>query len=395
MPEALAQSLVCSVFQRIENGQLILRLPKGGERHFGDPARGPTVRVDVLHPRFFRRVCLGGDIGFGDAYLHGDFETDDLTELLRLFVRNPALARDDAVGTSFLVRGLHRLLHAWRRNSVRNSRGNIMAHYDLGNDFYRRLLDASMIYSCAVFQDPQDCLNTGQHRKLDTVADLADVQPGDRLLEIGCGWGGFATRIAGQRGARVHGITLSPSQLAWARRQADEAGVGDRVEFELRDYRHLEGRYDRIASIEMLEAVGPQYLGAYFARCAAALRSGGRAALQVITIPDARYAAYRKSCDWIQKRVFPGGFLPSLGALQEAVRESPSLVLEQVSSIGSHYARTLQEWRARFHRHWPEIREWPGFDDRFRRLWDYYLSYCEAGFSTGFIDVHHLTLRAR
>ena len=388
-----AQNIVLSLLSKIENGRLILSLPGGDTREFGDAAKGPDVRLEVLRPRFFTRVCLGGDIGFGEAYMHGDFETDDLTGLLRLFILNPGLTRDDAVSTSGFVRIFNRMLHWMRRNSVRNSRGNIMAHYDLGNGFYSRFLDPSMTYSCAVFESDADCLTTGQHRKLDAIADLADVQPGDRLLEIGCGWGSFAARTARERGASVDGVTLSPSQLEWARRHAGESGVADRVNLRICDYRNLEGTYDRIASIEMLEAVGPQYLNAYFGACGRLLKPGGRMALQVITIPDERYESYRTSCDWIQKHIFPGGFLPSLGAIRKAVKESSNLVIDRVIPIGDHYARTLAGWRQRFHAHWPEIQSL-GFDTLFRRMWDYYLSYCEAGFSTRFIHVLQIGLKA-
>ena len=393
MLASTAQNIVLSLLAKIENGRISLSLAGGQIREFGDPAKGPSVCVHVLRPRFFTRVCLGGDIGFGEAYMHGDFETDDLTGLLRLFILNPGLTRDDAVSTSRFVRVFNRMLHWMRRNSVRNSRGNIMAHYDLGNGFYSRFLDPSMTYSCAVFENEAECLTTGQHRKLDAIADLADVQPGDRLLEIGCGWGSFAARTARGRGASVEGVTLSPSQLEWARRHAEESGVANQVNLRICDYRHLEGRYDRIASIEMLEAVGPQYLPTYFGACGRLLKPGGRMALQVITIPDERYDAYRGSCDWIQKHIFPGGFLPSLGAIQKAVKESSNLVIDRVIPIGDHYARTLAGWRQRFHAHWPEIQSL-GFDTLFRRMWDYYLSYCEAGFSTRFIHVLQIGLKA-
>jgi cyclopropane-fatty-acyl-phospholipid synthase len=391
MPLSPLESLVRAVFAKVRNGRLTFIKPNGDREEFGDPTLGASAELRVLNPRFYRRVALGGDIGFGEAYMHGDFETDNLTALLTIFIQNPQLTRDEAVSTSFLARGFNRMLHWMRRNTVANSRDNIMAHYDLGNEFYSLFLDPSMTYSCAIFDDGKPCLTSGQHRKLDAIAEIADVQPGDRVVEIGCGWGSFASRTASVRGAHVDGITISPSQLEYAQRRVRDDGVGDKVNLKICDYRHAEGTYDRLGSIEMIEAVGAEYLNSFFAKCSDLLKSGGRMGLQVITIPHARYDSYRRSVDWIQKHIFPGGFLPSEQAMAESVASSSKLRIDRIDQIGDHYGQTLRGWREKFHGNWDRIKTL-GFDDVFRRTWEYYLAYCEAGFTTRYIGVAQIGL---
>ncbi len=390
MLDQAIQGIVFRQFDRFTTGALSVTLPDGSVRTFG-PGGAPAASLRVLHPRFFRRLARSADIGFGEAWQNGEIDSPDLVELLRFFIANRPSAVDAPIRLSFVGRAFNRLRHLARRNSLANSRRNIQAHYDLSNDFYRRFLDPTMMYSGAVFTSPEQSLHDAQLNKIGELIGMADPQPGDRLLEVGCGWGGFALEAARRTGCSVHGLTLSDAQLALARERVAEAGLSGRVNLEIRDYRRLDGVYDRLASIEMLEAVGHEYLDTFFHTCGNALKSGGRFALQVITIPDARYDAYRRGTDWIQKHVFPGGHLPSVGAITDSVRRVSRMAIERVEEHGQDYVRTIQHWRESFQRNWGEIKTF-GFDDYFRRTWDYYLAYCEAAFGTGQIHLHQFEL---
>jgi len=294
-------------------------------------------------------------------------------------------ALDKTMRGAALFRWTNRLRHWLRPNSRRGSRANIVSHYDLGNDFYRLWLDPKMIYSSALYADGETDLAAAQAQKLARIGDLLALEGGEQVLEIGCGWGALAESLAQSRGAKVTALTLSPSQLRWAKDSAAAQGVGDAIDYRLQDYRDVQGSFDRVVSIEMIEAVGEAWWPTYFATLARALRPGGRAVLQAITIADDRYESYRKAPDFIQRHIFPGGFLPSKSAFAEQV-ERAGLRLRASECFGASYARTLAEWRRRFHANWREISA-QGFDERFRRLWDYYLCYCEAGFAEGAIDV--------
>ncbi len=366
-------------FERLERGVLWLRLPDGDLRAFGDDPTGPTALLAVHEWRFFSRLVLGGDTGAGESFMDGDWSSPDLVALVRLF-----LANESALELRGFSGGLRRLadraLHLTRRNTRRGAKRNIRAHYDLGNDFYRLFLDPSMTYSAAVFPSEEASLEAAQREKYRRLADRAGVRVGDHVLEIGCGWGGFAEYAAGELGCRVTGITLSLEQAAFARERMARAGLDDRVEIRVVDYRDLDGRFDAIVSIEMLEAVGHEWLGEYFATCDRLLAPGGRAAIQVITIPDQIYDRYRRSSDWIRKHIFPGGHLPSLGAMQRAIADRSSFVVEQVENIGLHYAETLRRWRLAFMRRLDEVQAL-GFDQRFVRMWEFYLGSCEAAFA--------------
>ncbi len=366
-------------FERLERGVLWLRLPDGELRVFGDDPTGPAAMLAVHDWRLFTRLVLGGDTGAGESFMDGDWSSPDLVALVRLF-----LANESALELRGFSGGLHRLadraLHLTRRNSRRGAKRNIRAHYDLGNEFYRLFLDPSMTYSAAVFPSEEASLEAAQREKYRRLADRAAVRPGDHVLEIGCGWGGFAEYAAGELGCRVTGITLSLEQAAFARERMARAGLDERVEIRVVDYRDLGGRFDAIVSIEMLEAVGHEWLGEYFATCDRLLAPGGRAAIQVITIPDQIYDRYRRSSDWIRKHIFPGGHLPSLGAMQRAIADRSSFVVEQVENLGLHYAETLRRWRLAFMRRLDEVQAL-GFDERFVRMWDFYLGSCEAAFA--------------
>ena len=377
--DRLARRVVLARLERLEHGRLWLREPDGSVTAYGAPDGEPSAALNVRSWRFFSRIATGGDIGAGESYMDGDWSSPDLVGLVRLFLANEAvLDRPTAAGSA--ARLADRLLHLARRNTRAGSRRNVRAHYDLGNDFYDLFLDETMTYSAAVFAAPGEDLAAAQRRKLLLMAEKAGLRPGDHVLEIGCGWGGFAELAATELGCRVTGVTLSQEQAAFARERMRRAGVVERVEILVTDYRDLSGSYDAIVSIEMLEAVGHEYLDDFFAACERLLAPGGRAALQVITIPDQIYDRYRRSTDWIRKHVFPGGHLPSLQAMQDAIARRTSLIVDDVENIGIHYAETLRRWRGAFLRRLDAARGL-GFDDRFLRMWEFYLASCEAAFA--------------
>jgi len=365
-------------------GHLRVVTPGGGSLVFSGDEAGPSATISLKRWRALRRVLSAGDIGFAEGYLDGDWTTADLAALIRVAVRNLKVL-DAAMRGAALVRWTNRLRHMLRPNSKRGARANIVQHYDLGNDFYRLWLDPTMVYSSAIYDPGETGLEGAQARKIARVADLLDVRAGERVLEIGCGWGALSEHLAHERGARVTALTLSPSQRQWALESAASRGLADKIDYRLQDYRDVEGVFDKIVSIEMIEAVGAAWWPAYFRKIASALRPGGRAVLQAITIADDRYESYRRAPDFIQKYIFPGGFLPSKTVLGEQIQRA-GLRLAGSECFGMSYALTLAEWRRRFHAHWPAIAA-QGFDDRFRRMWDYYLAYCEAGFAEGAIDV--------
>ncbi len=379
------------VLAKLRHGCLHLVLPDSTVLTFGGELPGTHAEIRVRDWRFFTRVLVGGDVGLGESYTDGDWDTDDIAAVIAVFIENMGEFDDREVWWSRPARFLNGIRHRLRPNSRPGSRKNISDHYDMGNGFYSKFLDATMMYSCALYRDPGDTLEQAQRHKIRAMIGKADIGPDHHVLEIGSGWGGFAIEAARQTGCRVTTVTLSREQLEWARRSVAEAGLADRVEVRLCDYRDLEGQYDRIVSIEMLEAVGHKYLGTFFRTCDRLLKPGGVLALQVITIPDQRYEAYRRGCDWIQKHIFPGGFLPSLGALCEAMRDHSGFVVENLDNVSTHYAQTLRDWRARFVGNWNSIREL-GFDDRFARMWNYYLSYCESGFAHRALGVLQLVL---
>ncbi|TKA90095.1 class I SAM-dependent methyltransferase [Guyparkeria sp. SB14A] len=341
------------------------------------------------HPaRLFSRIARLGDIGIAEGFIEGDFTTDDLTSLLEIGARNvEAIGHDLRPG--FWARLGHRIQHALRANHRRGSRRNIAAHYDLGNDFYRLWLDESMTYSSALFAEPDESLVTAQQRKYDRLLDGLGAKPGDRLLEIGCGWGGLA-ETAARRGLHLDGLTLSTEQLAWGRERLAAAGLDDRARLHLTDYRDQGGRFDHIVSIEMFEAVGERYWPTFFQTVYDRLKPGGRAAIQVITIDEDAFEAYRREPDFIQLYIFPGGMLPSVERFH-AGAERAGLTVRETQRFGHDYARTLARWRERFDAVEPQL-EALGFDHRFRQTWRYYLAYCEAGFLADRIDVAQVIL---
>lgn len=370
-------------------GQITIVAPAGNTVVLRGREAGYHATIVLHRWRAIRRLLTGGDLGFAEAYIDGDWSSPDLIGLLELAMRN-AEAIDGKLRGVAPIRLAHRLRHLLNANTPRGSRRNISFHYDLGNAFYERWLDPQMIYSSGLYRHGGQTLEEAQEAKLGRIVELLAPAEGDAVLEIGSGWGALALRLARLR-TRVTGLTLSAEQLTWARDRAAEAGAAAHCTFELEDYRKITGRFDRVVSIEMLEAVGERYWPTYFAKLRDLLAAHGTAVLQVITIDEKRFEHYRRTTDFIQRHVFPGGMLPTKSAI---VREADAAGLEVVGSetFGESYDWTLGEWRRRFLRAWPAI-EQLGADLPFRRLWDYYLCYCAAGFRTGAIDVGLYTLR--
>jgi len=390
---ALRPSILESLFARalkgIKGGSLRISFPSGAQVLVGDTTF-PLLELDIQQRAFFGKVFSGGSVGFGESYVDGDWETPDLTGLLSLLAKNQPNVGPLRRGLSLLTRQMNRLYHSGRRNTLAKSRENIQEHYDLSNEFYARFLDRGMTYSSARFKSYYDTLEQAQSRKIEHMLDLAGVSDGQHILEIGSGWGSLALAAA-QRGCRVTTITLSEAQYQYAKKCFEQAGVSELVDIRLQDYRDLEGRFDAVLSCEMIEAVGKEYLPSYFETVQRSLKPGAKAVIQAITIPDARYKAYSKSCDWIQKHIFPGGHLPSPGAIEECVRKAGGMTVLSMDKFGKDYAETLGRWAKAFNRNWRKI-EPLGFDESFRRKWNYYLSYCEAGFDNELIDVEHIVL---
>mgnify|MGYP002378253009 CR=1 FL=1 len=362
-----------------------------GRRHTvsAGNGRGPCAKLRIVRTRALRRLLVGGDLAFAEAYIDGDWTTPDLTALIELALVNE-VAAGVSFEASFLLKLVERLRHLSRWNTRSGSRRNIAHHYDLSNTFYSLWLDKSMSYSSALFSADDQSLSEAQAEKNRRLAGLLDLRPGLSLLEIGCGWGEFALMAARDYGCRVTAITLSRAQYEYTCSRVADAGLGDQVAVRLQDYRDVDGCYDRIASIEMFEAVGERYWARYFASLGGRLNAGGSAALQIITIEERRFETYRRRPDFIQKYIFPGGMLPSLPALRREIDQA-GLRLTDTFMFGADYGRTLALWQHRFQTAWPEI-QGLGFDARFKRMWEYYLAYCEAGFRTGSIDVGQFRL---
>ena len=382
-------AVLCTFAKQIQCGKLTLILPSGVTRQFTGDESGPVGVMTIHRPRAVRKLLLGGSMGFAEAYMDGDWSSDDLTGLLELAVRNQAVWRNALRGNA-LVTGLARIGHWCRPNSRRGSRRNIAAHYDLGNEFFQSWLDAGMTYSSGLFTNSNESLDQAQLRKFDRLIELLQISPQDHLLEIGTGWGQFALYVSRRVGCRVTAVTISKAQYAECRRKLALSGLSSGVEFRLQDYRDIQGQFDRIVAVEMIEAVGEKYWPVFFDQVRQLLAPRGRAVLQAITISDEAFEGYRRQVDFIQRYIFPGGMLPSRRRLTELARDVGLSWLSDFSH-GGDYARTLACWAGRFDMAWPRIRAL-GFDERFRRAWQFYLGYCEAGFLTGRTDLIHVVL---
>jgi cyclopropane-fatty-acyl-phospholipid synthase len=387
--ERVAMAVLDRSLAHLESGTLEVQLPDGTLRSFGS---GPSVRMTIHDGRLFRRLATRAKLGLGESYMADEWDADDLVALFELLLYNA----DAAVRRHAKLR---RVLEARprpnRRNGLLRARRNIAYHYDLGNELFELMLDPTMTYSCAVFEDGGEPLEDAQLRKYRRICEHLHLGRDDRVLEIGCGWGGFALFAAAEYGCAVTALTISPAQARLARERIAAARLDHRIEVVEQDYRlHCRtnpGSYSRVASIEMLEAIGEKQFPTYFATIDRLLEAGGRACVQTILVPDARWNRYRKSPDWIERYVFPGCLIPSLGALATASASSSRLLIHEVDEIGPHYAETLRRWRESFHHHIDEVRAL-GFDRRFERTWDFYLAFCEAAFRTRALRDVQLTL---
>jgi cyclopropane-fatty-acyl-phospholipid synthase len=376
---------------RIEHGGLAIAA--GAARaHYGR-ADGLQARVEVRDARFWRALALRGSVGAGEAYAQGWWDSPEPAVVVRLFVRNRRVLGELEGGLARVQRALLAVAHALRPNSRRGSRANIAAHYDLSNEFFALFLDDTMTYSCGIFPHPGASLRAASLVKIERLCERLELGPGDHLLEIGSGWGAFALHAAEHRGCRVTTTTISARQHALASERVRAAGLADRIEVRLQDYRDLTGTYDKLVSVEMIEAVGHRYYGAFFRRCQELLAPHGRMALQAITIADDLYDEARRSVDFIQTHIFPGSCIPSVTALLAAASRTSDLRLERLEEIGPHYVPTLAAWRANLRARWSEARAL-GFPEEFLRLWEFYFAYCEGGYAEGQLgDVQMLFAR--
>ena len=384
-------AVLMSALSAMQRGRLRLVLPDGSERVFGGLGDKPDASITIKHPDFFRRCVLGGPVGFGEAYMEGWWETADLVAVISWFIANAdestVLEGSDRKSRRIgLMNFAHRVAHKLRPNSRRTSRRNIKEHYDLSNDFFALWLDPTMTYSSAYWDQPGASLEQAQIRKYDVLCRKLRLQPSDQVLEIGSGWGGFSMHAAKNFGCHVTTVTISQAQFDEASRRIALAGLSNKIDVLLQDYREMRGEFDKIASIEMLEAVGERYLDGYFAQCHRLLSRKGLLGLQYITCPDAQYKVLRRGTDFIQRHIFPGSLLNSIGRVNTALNRTGDLFLHDLDDLGPYYARTLHVWRENFHRVLDAVRA-QGFDETFIRKWDYYLAYCEAAFATRHISV--------
>jgi cyclopropane-fatty-acyl-phospholipid synthase len=386
----LSFKMAAMAMTNIVEGQIYVSLPDGRALAFKGQKPGKVATLLIKDFAFIKRVLSQGDIGFAEGLMAGEWDTPDLAALLEVFSENLDLMPRLMLGGPLWM-AINRFRHKFlKKNTKSGSKKNILAHYDLGNSFYARWLDPSMTYSSAVYDGAGEDLTTAQMNKYRALAEKVQLKAGQKVLEIGCGWGGFAEFAAREYGAHVTGVTISNEQHAYATERLAKAGLSHLTDIQLMDYRDIKGQFDAVVSIEMFEAVGEQYWATYFDKVNAVLKPGGAAALQIITIDERLFDEYRSRADFIQSYVFPGGMLPTVARLQKEV-ERAGLVWGQAGAFGLSYADTLAQWAKNFLAEWRHIREM-GFDERFRQLWRFYLAYCEAGFRTGRIDVGHFSM---
>ena len=377
--ERLSRGLLTKTMQGLQLGQMVLEQGSTSER-FGDLSQvALSGHVRVLSPRFYRRILTDGVLGAAESYLEGEWVSEELTDVFRVLLKNEHVIARFSSSLTWISSLRHRLQHFRNRNSRAGSRRNIHEHYDLGNSFFELFLDPSMMYSSAIFPNEQTSLEEGSMEKVDRACRQLQLKPTDDLLEIGTGWGTLAIHAASRYGCRVTTTTISDEQYRMASQRVAAAGLADRVTVLKRDYRDLTGSFDKLVSIEMIEAVGRRYLPGYFEKCSELLKDDGAMLIQAIVLPEQRYAGYEESVDFIQKYIFPGGFLPSISMMQQLVAEKTPLRMLALDDFGMHYARTLRLWNERFHEQLEAVRAL-GFDERFIRMWRYYLCYCEAAF---------------
>lgn len=382
-----ARRLAFSLLSDLQDAYLVIK--EGQEVfEFGERAASLQAQIQVHEPRFYRQLMLGGSIGAAEAWVEGNWHSPDLSAVIQLFARNVKVQDRFERRLAWLTTPWHRLKHRFNRNSLSGSRANIAAHYDLGNDMYRLFLDPLMQYSSAVFPTPDSSLDAAQEHKLHLICQQLELKPGEHLLEIGTGWGGLACFAAQHYGCRVTTTTLSAEQLKHAKARVEQAGLSEQVTLLLEDYRDLTGQYDKLVSVEMIEAVGHEYLPVYFQTLNRLLKPDGKLLIQAITIADQRYDLYRNGVDFIQRYIFPGGCLPSVSEMCRHLKEHTDMTLTRLQDYGQHYARTLNLWAARFQQLEPALKEL-GYSRDFHRLWAFYFAYCEGAFREGSIGLVH------
>jgi cyclopropane-fatty-acyl-phospholipid synthase len=392
--DRIAKRILLEHFEKIAFGELTI-IDGDAVYRFGE--RSPDfrcrARVTVNDSRFWGDIGLGGSIGSGEAYMQNLWEVDDLTSLVRIFIRNRHVLDRLDKGLARLTAPINKLIHTFRRNSRKGSKRNIAAHYDLGNDMFALFLDETMMYSCGIFEHANASMKDASEAKLDRICQKLELSRRDRLIEIGTGWGGLAIHAAKHYGCHVTTTTISREQYDYTKARVRAEGLEDRITLLLKDYRDLEGEYDKLVSIEMIEAVGHQYMDTFFRKCSSLLKPNGQMLLQAITLADQRYDEARRSVDFIQKYIFPGGFIPSVTAMSGSATRTTDMRLFHLEDIGPHYATTLRRWRERFFKNIDAIRAL-GYPDSFTRMWEYYLCYTEGGFEERVIgDVHMLFIK--
>lgn len=386
------QKAIHKLFSGMQQGGLELIYSNGESVHYGEAGHPTQATIQLNEDKEFFRQCVAfGNVGMGEAYMNKVWDTPDIQAVITWFIRNMNANMGGRASSNRLkavnkLKFFNKFFHMARANTIRTSKKNISEHYDLGNEFYKLFLDKSMTYSSGIFT-PEDCtLEQSQYEKYAALCRKLQLKPGDEVLEIGCGWGGFACHAAQHYGCKVTGVTISEEQLKYALKRAKDAELQDKIDFRLQDYREITGKFDHIVSIEMLEAVGDKFLPSYFTKCNELLKADGALGLQMITVPDCRYEELKRGVDFIQRHIFPGSLLISLGRLNEVMKKTGELTTFQVDDMGLDYARTLSEWNKRFNDQLPAVRD-QGFSETFIRKWNYYLKYCEAAFATRNISV--------
>ncbi|KPJ95673.1 MAG: cyclopropane-fatty-acyl-phospholipid synthase [Gammaproteobacteria bacterium SG8_15] len=391
MLSSFAKDMVIKQLRQLREGQLTID-DQGERYYFGDvTGEFPVAAVITINdPRFYSMLAFGGSIGAGESYIMGHWESDNLTNVVRIMVRNMELLDNMENGLARLANPIRKVLHWLNRNSLEGSRKNISAHYDLGNDFFELFLDPTMMYSCGIFENSDTTMEQASRAKLKRICDKLDLKPGDRVVEIGTGWGGFAIYAAKHFGCHVTTTTISQKQYEWAKRRIQEENLEDRITLLFEDYRKLEGQYDKLVSIEMIEAVGHRYYDTFFEKCSDLLKPDGIMLIQAITIADQRYEQAKRSVDFIQRYIFPGSCIPSNTAILNSTTRASDLRLFHLEDFGPHYATTLRLWKEQLFRNRDQVRA-RGYPDSLMRMWDFYLCYCEGGFFERAIsDVHYI-----
>ncbi len=385
------RALIVKLLSQLKEAQI--ELIEGSSRTvLGQRDADLSAQIVVHDASFYRDIIRGGSIGAAEAFIDAKWASPDLTALIQVMARNQAGL--DAIESKMAwLTWLRNLLSHWRKsNTEQGSKRNILAHYDIGNELYERFLDKTMLYSCALYSEHATELPDAQLNKMSVICEKLELKASDHVLEIGTGWGALAIYMAQKYGCRVTTTTISDAQHDFARQRIEQAGLSHRITLLKQDYRKLEGQFDKLVSIEMIEAVGHEYLGKFFETCSALLKPSGKMLLQAITIADGRYEKYRKSVDFIQKYIFPGGCLPSIAVMSEHFAKRTDMVIDDIEDIGLHYARTLHDWRQSFEANWPELVDL-GYSETFRRLWLFYFCYCEGAFRERVISTHHLVAR--